>query len=90
MLLAEKVASSIEVFECLAAHLLDVGVLVSYSDNPELTALLAVHIDVLLVGLVPRVVAAMSLLCIMKLLMFLVRLMHLGGKRLHLGAVGLT
>ena len=55
--LLRKLLFSIEVFGYLAARLLDVGVLVSYSDNPELTALLAVHVDVLLVGLVPRVVA---------------------------------
>ena len=57
MTLAEKVASSIEASGFPAAHLLGVGVLVSYPDTPELTALLAVHIGVLLVGLVPRVIA---------------------------------
>ena len=47
-------AFSIEVSGCLAALLPDVEVLASYSHTPGLTALLVVHTDVLLGGLVPR------------------------------------
>ena len=54
---AERVAFSIEVSGCLAAHQPDVEVLVSYSHTHGPTALLVVHTDVLLGGFVPPVVA---------------------------------
>ena len=44
-----------ESFPCSADHLLDVAVLVPYLDILELLALLVVHADELLEGLVPRV-----------------------------------
>ena len=46
----ERAAVSIEAFELPAVHPLDVVVRVSFAGIPELTALLAVHTDELLVG----------------------------------------
>ena len=52
---AERAAVSIESCEYPAVHLLVGEVRVSSAGIPELIALLAVHIDELLEGLVPRV-----------------------------------
>ena len=50
-----RAVSSIEASASRADHQLDVEVRVSCLDILELYALLVVHVDVLLVGLVPRV-----------------------------------
>ena len=55
MMPAGRAAVSIEVCEHPAVHLLVGEVRVSSAGIPELTALLVVHTDVLLEGLVPRV-----------------------------------